>query len=228
MSDLVHIGEPPIAVRLRRSARARRFSLRISNHDGSVSLTVPKRASARAALAFVADQESWLRRHLDKRPHKVIPAFGGTIPLDGAMVPLVSGRGHGVQLRDGKLFVPEPQEAIPARLRGYFKAVARDRFAASSERCARMIGKEVRRITLRDTRSRWGSCSPDGNLMFSWRLMLAPRKVQDYVVAHEVCHLAEMNHSPAFWELVERVFPGHKMQRYWLRANGAELHRYQL
>ncbi|MDG1999702.1 MAG: M48 family metallopeptidase, partial [Amylibacter sp.] len=96
-----------------------------------------------------------------------------------------------------------------------------------SESYAKMVGRSFSRITIRDTRSRWGSCTSDGNLMYSWRLIMAPPSVQAYVAAHEVCHLVEMNHSDAFWRQVAAIYPNYKKQREWLRHQGSHLHRYQ-
>ncbi|MCP5086230.1 MAG: M48 family metallopeptidase [Rhodobacteraceae bacterium] len=227
MTDTLHIGQPPIPVRLRRSARARRFSLRISNADGSVSLTLPKRSSKRAAMAFAAGQEAWLRRNLDKRPAQIELRYGSCLPFDGSPVVLQPGQGRSVKLENDRLSVPGLEIELGPRLRGFLKVAARERMAVAAEHYAKTLGQRVSRITIRDTRSRWGSCTSEGNLMFSWRLVMAPRLVQDYVAAHEVCHLIEMNHSPTYWSLVEEVFPGYQIQRKWLKANGAELHRFR-
>lgn len=226
MVEIVQIGSPPIDVHLRRSTRARRFSLRISNTSGEVSLTMPKRANARAALLFASDNEGWLRQNLEKRPKQVVPVFGGTLLLDGTEVLLQQGTRRSPVLANGILAVAGQEEALGARLRGYLKTRARDRFSVAAQGYAQQLGQEVSRITLRDTRSRWGSCTSDGNLMFSWRLAMAPVPVQNYVAAHEACHLIEMNHSPAYWQLVEQVFPDYKNQRNWLKTNGGLLHRY--
>ncbi len=117
--------------------------------------------------------------------------------------------------------------AAPARLRAWLRTRARERLADASDRHAARLGMPYRRLTLRDTRSRWGSCSAQGGLMYSWRLVMAPGDVLDYVAAHEVAHLAEMNHSPAFWNTVARLKPGYETPRRWLRENGAALHRYR-
>ncbi len=226
MVEIVQIGSPPIDVHLRRSTRARRFSLRISNTSGEVSLTMPKRANANAALLFASDNEGWLRQNLEKRPKQVVPVFGGMLLLDGTEVLLQQGTRRSPVLKNGILAVAGKEDALGARLRGYLKTRARDRFSVAVEGYARQLGQEVSRITLRDTRTRWGSCTTDGNLMFSWRLAMAPVSVQNYVAAHEVCHLIEMNHSPAYWRLVEQVFPDYKNQRNWLKINGGLLHRY--
>ncbi|PLS22074.1 M48 family metallopeptidase [Neptunicoccus cionae] len=225
MPESFEIGAPPIAVVLKKSARARRFSLRISNVDGTVSLTMPKRAAKRDALAFAAAQEGWMRKHLDKQPDRITPVFGGTILIDGVPVVLLHGQGRRVEFTKEGLVVPGSQEQLAGKLRAYLKALARDRLTHASERYAAQVGRKISRITLRDTRSRWGSCTSDGNLMYSWRLIMAPRAVQDYVAAHEVCHLLEMNHSAAYWAHVAAIFPDYQAQRQWLRDNGAQLHR---
>ncbi|MDB9817722.1 M48 family metallopeptidase, partial [Amylibacter sp.] len=99
---------------------------------------------------------------------------------------------------------------------------------ASSDYFAKLLGCKINSITLRDTTSRWGSCTSNGRLMYSWRLVMAPREVQNYVAAHEVCHLIEMNHSNEYWQLVESVFPNYKLNRLWLKTNGNLLHQYKL
>lgn len=122
--------------------------------------------------------------------------------------------------------MPPGRPAGPAVLAA-LKCLARDRLAEASDRHATAIGRKVGRITLRDTRSRWGSCTSEGNLMYSWRLILAPPEVLDYVAAHEVAHLVHMDHSRAFWAQVERLMPGHKSARDWLRREGTGLHRWR-
>lgn len=227
MAETLKIGTPPITVTLKKSARARRFSLRISNVDGAVSLTMPKRAALRDAVAFAQGHDGWLRKHLNKRPDQIVPRFGGSLLLDGIEAPITLGAGRQVRFDAGVLYVPGTDAQVPAKLRAYYKTLARDRLAEASERYAKLVGRSFSRITLRDTRSRWGSCTSDGNLMYSWRLIMAPRAVQDYVAAHEVCHLLEMNHSDAYWRHVAAIYPDYKRQRSWLRKHGAQLHRYQ-
>jgi predicted metal-dependent hydrolase len=109
----------------------------------------------------------------------------------------------------------------------FLRALARDRLAAASDRHAARLGRGFGRLTLRDTRSRWGSCSSAGDLMFSWRLVMAPPEVLDYVAAHEVAHLAHMHHGPAFWAEVRRLYGDHRAARGWLRREGAALHRFR-
>jgi len=167
MTKIVSIGSPPIEVHLKRSARARRYSLRISNVDSKVSLTLPERASERDAIGFAVRQEGWLRTALAKRPALTLPALGQTVLYEGRDVRIMPGTGRSVTLQNDRIFVPGNTETVAAKLRGYFKVQARQRLAAASGRYAAQIGRQLGTITLRDTRSRWGSCTAAGNLMYS-------------------------------------------------------------
>ena len=227
MGDHVLPGNPPVPLRLRRSARARRISLRVSGLDGRVTLTLPPGTAEAEALDFAHRKAGWLRRQLERRPAMVAVAPGGEIPLEGQPVRINRATGRAVRQADGAVLVPGSADVVPARLAAWLKARARDRLAAACDRHADRLGRPYSRLTLRDPRSRWGSCSARGGLMFSWRLVMAPQDVLDYVAAHEVAHLAEMNHSPAFWAIVARLKPGHDAARRWLRENGAGLHRYR-
>ncbi|MCC1494587.1 M48 family metallopeptidase [Cognatishimia sp. F0-27] len=217
-------GNPPIDVSLRRSARARRLSLRLSQLDGRVTLTLPRAVSEAEGLAFLSDKESWLRTHLDKRAASVTVSEGAVIPVEGRACRVVSTAGRRVRLEGDLLHVPGP---MGPRLQGWLRTLARDRLASASDRYAARLGRPYSKLTLRDTRSRWGSCTAAGGLMYSWRLILAPPDVLDYVAAHEVAHLAEMNHSPAFWATVQRLYGDWQTPRAWLRREGAGLHRYR-
>ncbi|MBL4751358.1 MAG: M48 family metallopeptidase [Amylibacter sp.] len=226
MAEHIGIGDPPITVQIKRSARARRYSLRISNKDGAISLTVPKYAAMGEAVEFARAQEGWMRKHLAKKLKPLPLVFGGSVLFDGEYRRIEPGTGRAVRFEDGVLYVPGKPDKLPAKLRAYFKTMARERMVAASAHYADLLGQPLGRITLRDTRSRWGSCTSDGNLMYSWRLIMAPRPVQAYVAAHEVCHLVEMNHSDAYWVLVAGIFPEYKARRGWLKNNGTVLHRY--
>ncbi len=220
---------PPVEVHLRRSGRARRFALRVSRLDGRVTLTLPAGAREGDALAFLRAQEKWLRRTLAALPEatalKVVP--GMMLPVEGQMCRIVTCTGRAVRIGEGVLEVPGTEEQAGARIAAFLKVLARDRLARAVSVHAARIGRPYSRLTLRDTRSRWGSCSHDGGLMFSWRLILAPPSVLDYVVAHEVAHLAEMNHSPRFWAVVAGLCPGWRAERAWLHRHGPDLHRYR-
>jgi len=227
LSDTFLPGDPPIPLILRRSARAKRISLRISQLDGRVTLTMPKRLAAREALDFARSKEDWIRKHLAARGADVDVALGAQVPVGGHMLRVVPGIGRAVQLGTDEIAVPGPADRVGAKLGAYLREVARDRLAAACDDYAARLGKRYNRITMRDTRSRWGSCTSDGGLMFSWRLIMSPPEVLDYVAAHEVAHLAEMNHSPAFWAGVERIYGPYNAPRKWLRTHGNDLHRYK-
>lgn len=220
-------GNPPIAVTLRRSARARRISLRVSGLDGRVTLTLPPRVPERQGLDFVREKRDWLHRQLSAQEPDCLVGLGSGLPIEGTIRHLVAGDGRRILLGPGQLCVPGPADTAGARVQAWLKTRARDRLAAASDHFAAQIGRPYHRLTLRDTRSRWGSCSSSGGLMYSWRLILAPPDVLNYVAAHEVAHLAEMNHSPAFWRVVRSLVPDYETPRGWLRTHGAGLHRYR-
>ncbi|MFT5341370.1 MAG: putative metal-dependent hydrolase, partial [Paracoccaceae bacterium] len=218
-------GTPSIALLLRRSARAKRISLRISQLDGRVTLTLPKGVPDTEALDFAQSKERWIRGHLAARPPDATMTFGELISIEGRDRRIVAAPGRRVLLRDDEIAVPAGSEA--KSLQSWLRSYARNQVAAASDFYATALGRDYTRITVRDTRSRWGSCSAEGALMYSWRLILAPPEVLRYVAAHEVAHLAEMNHSQAFWDVVERLYGAYQAPRSWLRDNGAGLHRYR-
>ncbi len=227
MSDPILPGNPPIPLILRRSAQARRISLRISQLDGRVTLTMPKRLAEREALDFARAKEDWIRKHLEARGIDVRVVLGAQLPVGGQMLTVTQGQGRSVFIGLDEVAVPGPADRIPKKLAAYLREVARDRLAGACDDYADRLGKSYTRLTMRDTRSRWGSCTSDGGLMFSWRLIMTPPEVLDYVAAHEVAHLAQMNHSPAFWAEVERIYGDYKPPRRWLKKHGSDLHRYQ-
>lgn len=227
MSRAVLPGDPPIAVQLRRSARARRYSLRVPATGGTPVLTLPQRAPEAEGLAFAASRRAWLIDQLAARPPEVIIAPGVVVPIEGTPCRIVLGQGRKVQREGDMIALPGPEARLGARLQGYLRTLARDRLSAACDHHAARLGRAYTRLDLRDTRGRWGSCSSAGRLMFSWRLVMAPPAVLDYVAAHEVAHLAQMNHGPRFWAEVARLCPGHDAQRAWLRQQGTGLHRYR-
>ena len=224
MSVAVIPGDPPIEVHLRRSARARRISLKVGRVDGRVTLSMPARGSLDEALAFAKGHEGWIRNALPKRDlDDLVPRIGGAIPFLGTETLLASGVKRGVVFRDGVLTVGGPPERLGAALAGFLKVEAQARLLEASERHAGAAGLRFTSMALRDTRSRWGSCSPDGRLMYSWRLVMAPFEVLDYVAAHEVAHLAEMNHGPRFCAMVRSLCPDYSRRRDWLKREGTRL-----
>lgn len=220
-------GPPPVQITLRRSARSRRFSLRVSQLDGRVTLSMPLRARETEAMDFARSHEDWLRAALARRPQGQEVALGARLPVEGRLLTLAPGPGRSPRIEGEHLLLPGDPAQAAARAAAFLKTLARDRLAAASDHYAAQIGRKVTRITLRDTRSRWGSCAHDGSLMYSWRLVMAPPPVLTYVAAHEVAHMVEMNHSQAFWDVVSRLYPGWQAQRHWLHLQGKHLHAIQ-
>lgn len=224
MGAKTHIleGDPPIEVALKRNPRARRFTLRVSRSSGAVSLSIPPFAREAEALSFLQDRAGWVREHLADAPGARRPEIGGSFPVEGVAREVRASPGRAAQFRDGVLSIPVGPRGSVA-LASLLKRMAREALAARCDAHAAALGRTYGKITLRDTRSRWGSCSSRGDLMFCWRLIMAPVEVLDYVAAHEVAHLAHMNHSPAFWATCAALCPGYATPRRWLKANGAEL-----
>ena len=221
-TDMLELpGYPDVQVRLRRSARARRLSLRVSGVDGRVTLSLPQAVPLATAREFLDRQADWVRGHLADRPRAWVPRIGGVIPVHGRDLPIVAG--PRARLLADRAEVRVSAAAGP-QLAALLRAEARGRLAAACDTHAARLGRRYSALVLRDTRSRWGSCSGAGRLMFSWRLVMAPPEVLDYVAAHEVAHLAEMNHSAAFWAEVARLCPDYTRRRRWLRDHGAVLH----
>lgn len=220
-------GAPPIEITLRRSARARRFSLRVSRLDGRVTLSLPLRARESEALEFARAQEGWIRQALAALPQVDAVCFGNALPFEGRMLTLAPASGRRLAVSGDSLLVPGEPAQVARRVSAFLKVRARDALAQASDQYAAALGRPYRSLTLRDTRSRWGSCTQDGALMYSWRLVMAPPAVLDYVAAHEVAHLDQMNHSPAFWAVVARLCPEYEAPRRWLKTHGQALHGYR-
>ena len=220
-------GNPPIEVSLRRSGRARRLSLRVSRLDGRVTLSLPTRTPDHEGIAFLRAQEPWLRKHLSQLGACAPVRVGGAVLLRGQLVPIGAADVPRIVVTDSGITVPLRVQAIGVPVQAKLKVMARDALALASDAYAAQVGRSYTQLSIRDTRSRWGSCSSQGRLMYSWRLIMAPPEVLTYVAAHEVAHLVRMNHSDAFWRVVERLYPNYDVPRQWLRENGDQLHRYR-
>lgn len=220
-------------VRLRRHRQARRYTLRIQATTREIVLTIPPRGTLQEARSFAQKHGGWIAARLGRLPQAVPFADGAALPLRG-----VSHRiSHRPGLRgtvwtetdgDGErlLCVAGHAPHIARRVAHFLQQEAKRDLESASHRFARDLGLTVQRVSVRDQSSRWGSCSTTGVLSFSWRLILAPSHVLDYLAAHEVAHLLEMNHSARFWRIVQRLFPDHERAKAWLDAQGADLHRY--
>jgi predicted metal-dependent hydrolase len=216
-----------IPVRWRPSTRARRVSMRICPREGAVVVTLPPRSGRRAGLALIREHEGWVLDRLAALSPLVEFAPGASFLLGGqAHLIRHEPRARGGAFLDGRqLVVTGAREFLRRRATDFLRAEAKRRIATLTVPHAEALGVKPRSIRVKDTRSRWGSCAPDGTLAFSWRLIMAPEWVTDYVVAHEVAHLRELNHSARFWALVEQLTPHRDAAVEWLRAEGPALLR---
>ena len=230
--DVTHAGET-FRVALKRSTTARRLTLRVRAASRDAVLTMPARSSLSAAREFAQRHGAWIGVRLARLPQQILFTPGAVIPLRGVEHVIVhrSGARGTVSIEalvDGRLgvCVAGGEAHVPRRVTDYLKAQARRDIEASVGFYTAAIKQPARSITLRDTSSRWGSCSSEGSLNFSWRLVLAPSYVLDYLAAHEVAHLVHLNHSARFWKLTQSICPATDRAEAWLRAHGTGLHKY--
>ena len=222
-------------VRLRRHRQARRYTLRIQSTTREAILTIPPRGTLKEAREFAQKHGGWIAARLERLP-KAAPF------VDGIVVPL-RGVPHRIMHRGpmrGTVWTEEGVEGewllcvagraphIDRRVGDFLRREAKRDLETASRHFATELGVQVKRVAVRDQSSRWGSCSTTGVLSFSWRLILAPNMVLNYLAAHEVAHLVEMNHSARFWRLVQRICPYHERAKVWLDVHGTDLHRYGL
>jgi predicted metal-dependent hydrolase len=218
-----------VAVKLVINPRARHVSVRIDPTRREAIATAPSRRDLKHAAQFVAERAGWIARELARLPQGILLAPGAVAPLRGAMHELVYEHGRNAPRVEAgeppRLIAPAPDPALfEARLVRFFKEQARIDLQACVARHAATLGVTPARIQVKELRSRWGSCSVDGVLAFSWRVVLAPPFVLDYLAAHEAAHLKEMNHSRRFWAQVRRCLPDYERGRAWLHQHGCALH----
>ena len=190
-------------------------------------MTLPTRASRKAGMALLMGHAEWVSDRLAALPEAVTFTDGAEVPICGVPHRIrhnAVARG-GAFLLDQELHVTGGADFLSRRVRDFLRQEARRRLTGLALAKAALIGTAPKRVTMKDTTSRWGSCAPDKSLALSWRLVMAPAFVQDYVVAHEVAHLRHMNHGPKFWSLVDELTPHTKAAIPWLRAEGARLLR---
>jgi len=218
---------------LKHHARARRMTLKFNPGIIGFSLTLPPHVKQAEAKRFAESQTPWITKQL-ARAHKPIAFMpGATIPVRGIdhIIHHALGKRGTVwvdTIEDGAptLLVAGKEPHISRRITDWLKQEARNDISLSVKTHAQNMGLAYDRVSVRDQKSRWGSCSSNGTLSFSWRLILAPDFVLDYVAAHEVAHLAHMNHGPDFWALVARESPDMHHAKNWLQRHGSALHRY--
>lgn len=234
----IDIDGAPVRVTLVRRSGARRYVLRV--RSGDVRLTVPARGTHHEARAFAERQRDWIKTRLERLPAPVRLEDGAVIPLRGQPHMIEhreKGRGV-VWVEPGAVEPLLPEDAFPRlcvsgryshvrrRLRDWLQSQAQETLSGHVRVYARRLGVVVKRISIRDQKSRWGACSANGTLTFSWRLILAPEFVISYLAAHEVVHLKEMNHSARYWRALRALCADTDRAEAWLRAHGGALHRY--
>jgi predicted metal-dependent hydrolase len=227
-----HAGQA-FKVALRRRPTAKRITLRVSNATGEVVLTIPERTDLATAQRFADSHGNWIATRLARVPERVAFHDGAVVPLRGVphrVVHWTSIRGTTQATKDleGEPIIAVSGDGphVARRIREFLEAEARRDLAVAVRRHTEALGVTAKRITVRDTKSRWGSCSARGALSFSWRLILAPPFVLDYLAAHEVAHLRELNHSHRFWKLTHQLCPRTDEAELWLKRHGSELHRF--
>lgn len=227
LPDSLALPSGTAPVTWRRSARARRISLRIEPRGGGVIVTLPARATAAAARALLLSHRDWVADRLARLPCAVALGPGASVPIDGRPHRIVHrpGMRGAAWLDGGEIHVAGEPAFLARRVKDFLRVHAKQRLGKLALAKAASAGLAARRIVVKDTSSRWGSCAANGTLMFSWRLVMAPPEVQDYVVGHEVAHLRHMDHSRRFWALTDQLTPHRRLATAWLGVHGAGLMR---
>jgi predicted metal-dependent hydrolase len=223
----IAIHNQTFPVFIRRHKTARRIVLRYQPLRGAIGLTLPRYATLRQGLDFLASKQEWIAGEVLQHRRKIDFCDGVIIALFGNEYVLrhVGGRGTVTQ-QDNVLHVHGEAEFMARRVRDWVKHSAYETISSLAQEKAKQIDVCIKKISVRDTGSHWGSCTSTGRLSFSWRLAFAPKEVLEYVVCHEVAHLVELNHSKAFWQIVARMCPHWQASRRWLSQHGAGLYLY--
>jgi predicted metal-dependent hydrolase len=217
----------PLSIRV--SPRARRLLLRVDAAARGVELVLPRGVPAEHGLRFLAAQRGWIAARLEALPRPIAFVEGAVVPVLGVPHRIryeSDPAAPPVAIVDREIRVRGEPAHLGRRVRDHLAHLAGRELSRRARAYAAQIDKQVMRVTIRDTKSRWGSCSGSGNLSFSWRLVFAPEAVIDYVAAHEVAHLAEMNHSPRFWKVVAGLVADHAAPRAWLKRHRTRLLSY--
>ncbi|MBX7198084.1 MAG: M48 family metallopeptidase [Rhodospirillaceae bacterium] len=234
------LGDLADRIATRINPRARRISLRLDPAEACIVLVRPRGVSAKAATRFAVEKRYWIEDRLADLPPRIVFKDGVSLPYLGVdhIIRHAPEARRGVWREDGVIFVSGAPEHLSRRVTDWLKTEAKSLIGPRARGMAEALGCKVARVTVRDTRSRWGSCSADGKLSFSWRLILAPEAILTYVAAHEVAHLKYLDHSKAFWRTVGEALAAYggkngmaepitpRSAREWLHRSGAALHAY--
>jgi hypothetical protein len=214
---------------VKKSDRAKRLTLRICSKTRAPVLTMPKNCTNKAAVEFVKKNEVWIENTLLKTPEIKKFQNGDKIFLFGQALTIThdSKLKSGTFIKDGNLFVSGEEAFLHRRVKDFIKKEAKTRLTQLTREKAAIIGARLNSVTIKDTKSRWGSCSTHKNINYSWRLSLAPLEVIDYIVSHEVAHLKHLDHSENFWACVKSLCPNYAKNKSWLQKYGKLLHVYE-
>lgn len=219
--------EFPFDVKVKKTSVAKKMVLRIDSKDHCAILSIPKYCLRKQALNFLQENEVWIINKLANLPKLSNFADGDEISVFGKIYKICHENKHkGTRFEGDLLKVGGDKVFLHRRVKDFLKKEAVDKLAEISIKTAEKIGVKIASVTVKDTKSRWGSCSTKGNINYNWRIVLAPKKVIDYLVCHEVSHLKHPNHSIAFWKTVESLCPSYKDSRNWLKTHGKELYKY--
>jgi len=226
--QMLNLDMRKVPVVFQQNQRARRIILRLDYGAARVVVVLPKRTSRDEGKRFALKHKDWIEERLGMMPEPIAFTHGARIPFLGLphrIRHLPQARGV-VWCENQEIHVAGHEEHVPRRVADWLKLEARRELEGRARAKAALIGRSVTCVSIRDTKSRWGSCTSENEMTFSWRLILAPRHVMDYVVAHEVAHLREMNHGPRFWKLCGTLCQHMDAARTWLEEHGTELYRY--
>lgn len=220
--DLILHGQP-VTARLIKRKGARNITMRLKPELAEVRVTLPPYVPYKAAEAFIAERHVWLLRHWPREAYTP-PSFesGDVITLfdEAFVIEHVAAARSRVEMQDGKILVHGTGTGWQSRLKAHLKTYTRTRLSEMTRAHAKNLDVRIAKVTVREMRSRWGSCSTSRSLSFNWRLCFAPKQVADYVTAHEVAHLVHHNHSEKFWELVKQLDATYESSEHWLKKNG--------
>lgn len=223
----VEAGGQTLPLIVRCDRRAKRLTLRVT--EAGVQVTCPSKRHLRDAVALVESRREWITERLAERPQPKPFTIGAVLPVHGVPHEIVTAerQGAAARLEEGRIVTGGSGPAsVARRVESLLRRTAADLFAAEAAGFARELGLKPCPVSVRQMRSRWGSCSSAPSLSFDWRLLFAPPEVARYVVAHEVAHRLEMNHSPAFWGVVRALMPDYAPEAAWLKKRGRELYAF--
>lgn len=225
-----HIAEElGFPIKVQQSSRAKRLTLRIDSKEHLPVLTIPKRCSVKKAVEFVETHHNWINKSLESLPSVKHFEDGEKISLFGSEVTICHNPElkRGTFIKEDILYVSGEKEFLHRRIKDFIKKEAKQRFYLQSRQLAERLGCTLNDVTIKDTKSRWGSCSSIRNINYSWRIALAPLAVINYLIAHEVSHLKHQDHSRNFWNCVRTLEPESSRGKLWLKLHGKELYLYE-